>query len=194
MTLILIRHGNASVGIDSLDPPLDELGRAQALATAQALQGSNARRLVVSPLRRTLETAEPIAAELGITPQICNEVAEVFDPTWDVAVRREMIGPLLAGRWGDQNAELRRWRDRVIARLVELAAEETIVVSHFVAINAALGEALGEDRVTAMPLPNTAIARLALRGGRLTVIAPPSVEHLPSDLVSGAKNALIGRP
>ena len=120
MTIYLVRHGLAASGVDDLDPGLAALGLAQARAAAEALRLHGARRLVVSPLRRTRETAEPIANALGLAPEIRNEVAEVFHPSMPSGERQAMIGPFMAGRWADQPEVLRQWRARVVLALLEL--------------------------------------------------------------------------
>lgn len=192
--LYLVRHGRAAAGVEDLDPGLDELGHTQAHAAAQALLSVGARRLVVSPLRRTRETADPIAAALALSPEIRNEVAEVFDPTLAIPDRRAMLGPLLSGRWSEQNDDLRRFRDQVLSALQSFAQtnEPTVVVSHFVAISVAIGAALGDDRVTPAAVPNASITRLELRGGSLTLIEAGGVAHLSGDQVTHAHTARSG--
>lgn len=77
--MILIRHGqsefNAIYSVQRVDPGipdprLTELGRAQAAEAAAALAAQDVRRLIASPYTRTLETAEIIAARLGIAIEI----------------------------------------------------------------------------------------------------------------------------
>src|SRR5688572_16546479 len=116
-TLYLVRHGVAAAGIEDLDPGLSDVGHTQARAAARALSDVGARRLVVSPLRRTRETADPIAIALGLEPEIREAVSEVFDPSLGVAERRSMLAAFLGGLWSEQTPELQRWRDRVIAAL-----------------------------------------------------------------------------
>jgi broad specificity phosphatase PhoE len=192
--LYLVRHGRAAAGVEDLDPGLDDLGHTQARAAATALLDVGARRLVVSPLRRTRETAEPIAKALGLTPEISDEVAEVFDPELAVADRRAMLGPLLSGRWSEQNEALRGFRDRVLAALVSFgqSGEPTIVVSHFVAISVGIGAALGEDRVSPLAVPNASITRVELRAGVLGLIEAGGVAHLSGDQVTHAHTARGG--
>jgi broad specificity phosphatase PhoE len=192
--LYLVRHGRAAAGVEDLDPGLDELGHTQAHAAAQALLHVGARRLVVSPLRRTRETSEPIAAALGLTPEIRHEVAEVFDPELAVADRRALLGPLLGGRWSEQSDALCQFRDRVLSTLVDLAraSEPTIVVSHFVAISVGIGAALGEDRVSPAAVPNASITRLELRGDRLSLVEAGGVAHLSGEQVTHAHTARSG--
>jgi broad specificity phosphatase PhoE len=112
MTLYLVRHGRAEAGIEQLDPGLDEVGKSQAERAAAALSGVRAKRLICSPLRRARETAAPIASALALTPEIREEVAEVFDPAMGVGARRDMLVPLLSGKWSEQPAELVSWRSR----------------------------------------------------------------------------------
>jgi broad specificity phosphatase PhoE len=192
--LYLVRHGRAAAGVEDLDPGLDELGHAQARAAAQALLQVGARRLVVSPLRRTRETAEPFATALGLTPEIRNEVAEVFDPELAVTDRRAMLGPLLSGRWSEQSDALRDFRERVVSTLISLAqtSEPTIVVSHFVAISVGIGAALGEDRVSPAAVPNASITRLEVCKGALSLIEAGGVAHLSDDQVTHAHTARSG--
>ena len=192
--LYLVRHGRAAAGVEDLDPGLDDLGHTQARAAADALVHIAARRLVVSPLRRTRETAEPIATALGLAPEIRDEVAEVFDSELAVADRRALLGPLLSGLWSEQTDELRRFRDRVLSALTSFAQtnEPTIVVSHFVAISVAIGAALGSDRVSPAAVPNASITRLELRNEALTLIEAGSVAHLSDDQVTHAHTARAG--
>jgi broad specificity phosphatase PhoE len=193
MTLLyLVRHGVAAAGIEDLDPGLSDIGNAQASVAAQALAASGARRLVVSPLRRTRETAAPIATALGLAPEIREEVSEVFDPSLTVPERQTMLGAFLGGLWSEQAPELKRWRERVIAALLSLSGEPTIVVSHFVAICAAIGAASGSDRVAPVPVANASITRLAIQDGALTLLEAGSTTHLAADDVTNPLGGLFG--
>jgi broad specificity phosphatase PhoE len=198
MTIYLVRHGLAAAGVADLDPGLAELGHEQARAAAEALRGGNAVRLVVSPLRRTQETAAPIAAALGLAPELRDEVAEVFDPSMPSEQRSAMIGPFMAGRWSDQSAVLRAWRERVIQTLSTLGTEtsaqggDLVVVSHYIAIGVAIGHAIGDDRVVPTPIANCSITSLDVADGAFALIEAASVAHLPKAQVSGIGSALMG--
>lgn len=196
--LFLVRHGLAAAGVEDPDPGLSDVGRRQAELAAEALVGTPFLRLVVSPLRRTRETAEPAARRLGLHPELRREVAEVFDPAMPAEARRAMIGPFMASRWSDQPPHLSAWRERVLGALRELATAagpgNVLVVSHYVAIAAAIGAALGDDRVVPMPVPNCSITVVEVaEGGRFGLRQPPSVSHLPPELVTGLRTALPGR-
>jgi len=198
MAIFLVRHGLAAAGVDDLDPGLDPVGHAQAAATAEALRATNVRRLVVSPLRRTRETAAPIAAALGLDPEIREEVAEVFDPAMPPDERKAMIGPFMAGRWTDQPEALRAWRKRAVSTLIEMGVTEAtsgrdlVVVSHYIAIGVAVGVAMGDDRVVPVPIPNCSIT--VVEAGRLglSLVAAATTAHLTEELVTGLRTALPG--
>ena len=194
MTLYLIRHGLAAAGLDDLDPGLAPLGHQQAEITARALGKLTPARLVVSPLRRTRETAEPFAKAFGLDVEIRDEVAEVFDATLPVEERKAIIGPFMEGNWSDQNETLQAWRQRVIATMVALGEGEgdVIVVSHYIAICAAIGAAIRNDRVVPIKLGNTSITTLDVRGEKLTLGVAGSTEHLALEQVTGIATALPG--
>lgn len=193
MTLYLVRHGRAAAGVEHLDPGLDPVGLSQAEHAAQALLGTGARRLVCSPLRRARETAAPIARALGLVAEIREEVAEVFDPAMPAGARSQMLGPFLSGRWSEQPPGLQAWRTRVLAALVELGREKTIVVSHLVAISAAIGASTGDDRICPCALANASITTLEVTGGQLVLRRPGEVAHLDATEITST-HALSGRP
>ena len=85
MRLLLLRHGeshsNAEPQAVGLPEPqgdrLTERGREQAAAAARALRGCEATRLVSSPMRRALETAEPLGHQLGLDIEVDDEIHEL---------------------------------------------------------------------------------------------------------------------
>ena len=198
MTLYLVRHGLAAAGLDDLDPGLAPLGHEQAAITAQALAGLSPApaRLVVSPLRRTRETAEPIAEAFALDPEVREEVAEVFDPSVPPEERKAIIGPFMDGRWSEQDETLRAWRRRVVATLTALGEGDgdVIVVSHYIAICVAIGEALGDDRVVPVKLGNCSVTTLDVRAGKLALVSAGSTDHLAEAQITGVASALPGGP
>jgi broad specificity phosphatase PhoE len=104
--LCLIRHGrsvwNAQGRIQGCaDPPLDEVGRAQARQLAERLREESVAALYTSPLRRSQETAEIIGQALDL-PVVPDERLKEYDVgdltglTWEQVVEQY---PDVAQRW-----------------------------------------------------------------------------------------------
>jgi len=81
MELYLIRHGqslNNSLPEEERveDPPLTEVGRRQVFHLARWATTAGFTRLISSPFRRTLETAEPIRRSTGLLPEVWVDLHE----------------------------------------------------------------------------------------------------------------------
>ncbi len=107
--LVLVRHGSTQhsaalrfSGRNEL--PLDDAGREQAAALAKRSFGS-VDAVVSSPLVRTVQTAEAIAAPLGLPVEIVDDFVETDFGVWEgltFAEAAEVDGPLL-----------REWQGRI---------------------------------------------------------------------------------
>jgi len=195
MTIYLVRHGLAAAGVTHLDPGLADLGHRQAQAAANALSGVPAKRLNVSALQRTRETAAPISAALSLEREIRNEVSEVFTPEMDAKAREAMIVPFMRGRWPDQPAELIYWRGNVISALGEMASgtpSDLIIVTHYIVIAAAVGQAVGDERVIPVSVPNCSITSLQITRKTFSLVEAASTAHLPPELVTGGSTVTLG--
>lgn len=143
----LVRHGHAAARFDAdRDPGLDDMGRVHAVQVAADLATKGPLPILVSPLRRCRETAEPLEALWSTTAEVDEAVAEVASPTDDLAERGVWLRRAMAGTWSELEEEPRRWRARLLDRLLAVS-DDTVVVTHFIAINAVLGAANGDDRV-----------------------------------------------
>ena len=168
--LYLVRHGKAAAGFgEARDPGLDPVGHQQAAAMAAALAPLGPTPLVVSPMRRTRETAAALEHAWSTAGRIEPRVAEVITPADRERDRGTWIREFMAGTWSAQPAELRAWRAEVLAALAELR-HATVVVSHFVAINAAVGAATGDDRIVAFRPDNCSTTILDARDGALHLV------------------------
>src|ERR1700693_5457546 len=79
--IYMVRHGKAAAGFgEDMDPGLDALGHAQAQAVAQKLSPIGPLPILSSPLRRTQETAVPLAKLWTRAPIIETAVAEIPSP------------------------------------------------------------------------------------------------------------------
>jgi broad specificity phosphatase PhoE len=168
--LYLVRHGKAKAGWDSgYDPGLDELGRQQARAAAEILAPLGPLPIVTSPMARTRETSLALGETWGRTPRIEERVSEIPSPTLDLAARTEWLIRVMGDRWLNLESELQRWRNGVIEALLEID-EDTVIFSHFIAINAAVGKAKGDDRVVVFLPDNGSITIIETGTAGLAVL------------------------
>ena len=147
VTITLIRHGEAAGRwFEAADPGLSDEGRRQADRLAEELGSQVPDALVVSPLRRTRETADALACAWGIEARVDLVVSEIPAPTEDLDERGRWLDSVLSGTWPQMPPAQRVWRDELLDALRRLTTD-TVVVTHFVAINAVIGAATGDDRL-----------------------------------------------
>lgn len=181
MELLLVRHARPrrierEEGV--ADPPLDDVGRAQARALADWLAGERIDTVYASPLRRAVETAAPVADRLGLTLVEHDGVVEwdrdassyipveelkaEGDPAW-AAMRDE--------RWDLLGVDPVAFRRRVVEAVDAIAeshaGQRVAVVCHAGVINAYTGAVLGLDRMLWFEPRYASVSRVLVdRGGR----------------------------
>ncbi len=156
--LYLVRHGRAAAGWNTdPDPGLDDIGKRQAAATAARLQPLGPLAVISSPLRRCQQTADALATPWAVPVVIESGVAEIPSPEGvAMADRVEWLREAMRGEWAALGSRYTGFRDGVVATLLGLTAD-TVVFSHFVAINAAIGAALRDDRLVIRSLDNASV-------------------------------------
>jgi broad specificity phosphatase PhoE len=169
--LVLVRHGRATGGWDDdPNPGLDELGQQQAVAVARRLAAGPPIAIVSSPLRRCRETAAALAktwsAQITIEPRVAELPSPEGVPLND---RVRWLRNACEGTWSELGPLYQSYRDDVAAFLLTLT-DDTIVFSHFVAINAAIGAATEDDRVVIHSLDNTSCTIFEHDGGTLRLV------------------------
>jgi probable phosphoglycerate mutase len=139
--LLIARHGAAAVVAPDAeplglldgynDPPLAASGRAQAAALCARLELERPERIFITDLQRTAESAAPLAAALGIEPEVVPELREVHLGEWEgqyahrVAVGDPHLDRLLAEeRWdvipgAEANDAFRRRVAAGVERLID---------------------------------------------------------------------------
>jgi len=146
-TIYLIRHGQAEAGwSEQRDPGLDDTGRRQAEQAALALSGRGPLPIVVSPLRRARETAHEFEMLWRRPATVESRVAEIPSPSMTLAERGAWLKSLTRQRWQDLDEAIQAWRRAAIQSLLEIS-QDTVVVSHFMIINAVVSWARGEEGV-----------------------------------------------
>jgi broad specificity phosphatase PhoE len=164
--LYLVRHGRATGGWDDdLDPGVDEIGRRQAEDAAERLAPVGPLSIITSPLRRCRETARPLAERWGIEPVVLDAITEIPSPP-DVAFgeRVPWLRRAMAGTWGELGVAYTDFRDGILTALAALD-DDTVAVSHFIAINAVIGAALGDDRLVIRSLDNCSVTVVDIATG-----------------------------
>lgn len=169
--LTLVRHGRATGGWDDHeDPGLDHVGQAQARALARHLEATPPLPMLVSPMRRCRETAAPLAATWGVVPQVEPALTEIPSPEGvPMGERVPWLRKAMESTWTALGRSFTDYRAGVVLRLLACPAD-TLIVSHFVAINAAIGAALGDDRLVIYRLDNTSRTDFDVTAGRLVLV------------------------
>jgi len=173
-TLLLARHGETDWNREHrlqgwADPPLNELGRAQALELAARLEGQRIDAVYASDLRRASETARIVADRLSLPVIEDRSLREVDLGSWSGKLRDDVTG--LTRSDGESRVQL---RERVVAGVLAIAAghpgETLLIVSHGGSLRALETHSTGRDP---RPLANCESFRMRAENGRLELVEPP---------------------
>ncbi len=192
MQLLLIRHAlplRTDHG-QGADPALADAGHVQAKRLPAALARFPISRVVSSPQRRAIQTAEPVASACEKAVEVDERFAE-YDRDMPVYIPVEQIREENPQEWARMaqghlpssvdEAGFRRRVGAAVADVVDEAdPEETVaVVSHGGVINVVLHEILGTRRLLSFPVDYASVTRLLYsRSGEATVAAVNGTEHV----------------
>jgi len=192
MQVLLVRHAlplRSEHGQGS-DPDLSGEGLAQIERLPKALARFPISRVVSSPQRRAVQTAEPVAADRGLTVEIDDRFAE-YDRDLPVYIPVEQIRAEMPEEWArlaqghlpsavDEDAFRARVRAAVDDLVAEADPDDTVAVfSHGGVINVLLHEILGTARLLSFPVDYASITRLLFsRSGQATVAGVNTTEHV----------------
>jgi broad specificity phosphatase PhoE len=175
--IYLVRHGEASAHwTDATDPGLSVLGNEQAHTAARRLAPLGPLAMASSPLRRARETAAPLETAWQTAARIVEAVAEIPSPGISVGERSTWLTRLMQGSWASADSGLHAWRGTLLSFLVGCEAD-IVVFSHYVAINAAVGAALGRDDFAPFQPANGSITIMENDRGRLHLIEKGAAGH-----------------
>lgn len=171
MDIFLVRHGEAAASwAQSSDPGLSELGVKQAGQASELLQprlGAQTQ-LVSSPLARARETAAPLARELD-RPVRLNEAFREIPAPVPLPQRQTWLRQFMQETWDPQPDSLHEWRARGFGQLLELR-EPTVVFTHFLVINALVGQVLERAETLCFWPDNASITHLRHTGQTLELV------------------------
>ena len=181
--IYMIRHGKAAAGWgEDKDPGLDDTGRAQSEKAADGIQALVASPLPVltSPLKRCQETAVPLADRWETTALIDPRVAELPSPMEDLTKRGEWLRSVMSGPWDqavpsqdahpDYGKTLEDWRAGIVTALLG-CTQDTVIFSHFIAINVAVGHATKDNSVLCFKPDNGSITIFETDGKTLSLVS-----------------------
>ena len=194
MELVLIRHAlpvRRELLEGAADPELSEAGHRQARLLADYLAVEAVHAIYASPLRRAVQTAEPLAERLSLPITELDGIAEydrhsneyvpveelkaTNDPRWHQIVNNE---------WPDVTETLDEFADRIHTTLEGVVSahrgQNVAVVCHGGVINAYLARVLRTADTTGFFYPNyTSIHRVvAARTGERQILTINETSHL----------------
>ena len=170
--IYMVRHGQADAAWhESPDPGLSEHGRQQALQVAQQLSHLNYHNIISSPLLRCQQTAQPFATAKNTPISIHQEVSEIPTPS---NIAFEERGPWLqqamAGTWQQLGQQFVDYKNN-IGNFVKNLQHDTVIFSHFIAINAVIGYATSNDNLMVARLDNCSITTFLIDDNKnLTIV------------------------
>ena len=169
--IYLVRHGRAAAGWDTdPDPGLDAHGVRQAELMADRVAPLGPMALVTSPLARCQQTAAVLGDRWGSTAQIEPIVAEIPSPEGiPMGQRVDWLRTAMAGTWSQLGRRYTAFRDGIGTYLRSIEVD-TVVASHFVAINAAIGIATGDDALVIRSLDNCSVSIFDVADGALRLV------------------------
>ena len=172
MDIFLVRHGEAAASWgESPDPGLSDLGQQEAEDAAKLLlqyTGEDTL-LISSPLQRAIETAAPLARELRRRIQEDAAFREIPSPV-PLAQRQAWLRQFMQQQWHEQTEDLNAWRSKALHQLLELR-QPAVIFTHFLVINAVVGQVLGRPETLCCWPANGSITQLRHNGSSLELIA-----------------------
>ena len=111
---------------------------------------------MTSPLRRARDTAAALERAWDTMALVDAALGEVPAPSDDLAERDAWIRQAMGQTWTELGPRYLSWRTMVTELLLRIKVD-TVVVSHFVAINAVIGHATSDDRVMCAAVGNASV-------------------------------------
>lgn len=194
MELLLVRHGlplRREVVDGPADPELSAQGHDQALLLAKYLSSEKISAIYSSPMKRAVQTAQPLSETIGLPIEIVDDVAEYdrlsneYIPIEELrAANDERWQKLLEGGWESDSDTLDEFRDRVVSSLEKLIAQhpsqKVVVACHGGVINQYLAHILGIKTEHGFFYPQyTSVHRIfAAQNGLRSIASLNEIAHL----------------
>jgi 2,3-bisphosphoglycerate-dependent phosphoglycerate mutase len=199
--LFFVRHGESErASLDApfplvdgrSDPALAPEGRKQAELVAARLAATGIDAIYVTPLRRTVETAAPLAARLGLVPEVAAGLIEVGLGEWEGGLFRKMVAehhPTAMRMWAEESFEVipgaeqaasfaARVRDEVGRLAAAHQGQRVAAFTHGGVIGQVMAQASGSRPFAFITADNGSISRLVVSGDRWIVRGFNDIAHL----------------
>lgn len=204
--LILVRHGESEPLVPGRpfplvdghgDPALAPEGEAQAERLADRLVSHQIDAIYVTSLRRTVQTAAPLAARLGLEPIVERDLREVHLGDWEGELYRQRVAEghpiamqmITEERWdvipGAESANSLRERvGGALRRIVAAhAGQRVVVVAHGGVIAEIMAQVADTRRAFAfLGCDNASISHVVSFGDRWILRRFNDTSHLDGDL------------
>jgi len=201
LDLLLVRHGQSEAYVEGKpfplvdghgDPPLSELGRSQALRVRDRLAEAGIDAIYVTTLRRTEQTATPLAERLGLTPAVEPALREVYLGEWEGGLYRKMVAdfhPIAQRMFAEERWDvipgaesLVSFDGRVRAAIGRIAAEHSgqrvAVFTHGGVIGQALALATGSRPFAFNAADNASVSRVIVTSPKWYIRTFNDTAHL----------------
>jgi probable phosphoglycerate mutase len=201
--VVMVRHGASEAAVvgskfplvdGHSDPALSEAGKAQAEMVGKGLGGDEFSGLFVTSLRRTQETAAPLAAATGLEPVVIGELREVYlgdfeggeyriragrgDPIIQQVFAEERWDAIPNGEsWGDFGARVTAGIEQIVAAVG--ANTTAVAVLHGAVIGQLCRQATASRPFAFVHSDNCSISRLVVfEDGRWLLRSFNDISHL----------------
>tara|TARA_B100000965_G_scaffold276856_1_gene234657 strand:+ start:527 stop:1117 length:591 start_codon:yes stop_codon:yes gene_type:complete len=182
--IYLVRHGEATEGWTSQDPSLSELGKSQAQSLMTVMDSVvdessiNNTNVLSSPLKRCKETASLALQKKYLEIVINDNFRELPSPTLDLEKRVNWLRRILPLTWSellkdketiDSGVNFNQWKKNIMSNIYSLK-KDTIIFTHFVVINAVIGEILKSNKIINFQPANCSITEISKINGKLKIV------------------------
>jgi 2,3-bisphosphoglycerate-dependent phosphoglycerate mutase len=198
--ILLVRHGESQPAYPGspfpltdgrADPELAPEGAEQAERVARRLAGQRIDAIYVTSLRRTVQTAQPLARRLGLVPNVERQLREVGLGDWETSYRQKVAenGALVQrivteGRWdvipgAEPAAEFAaRVRGAIERMAVDRPGQRLAVFTHGGVIGQAMALASGSRVFAFIGADNGSVSHLVIAGSQWIIRGFNDTAHL----------------
>ena len=203
--IFLVRHGESAAARTSqpfslidgqADPDLAPEGRDHAERVGRRLAGERIDALYVTTLRRTVQTAAPLAAKLGLTPAVEADLREVHLGDWEGGLFRKLTTenhPIAQRMWEEQRWDVvpgaepgHVFADRISRAIGRIAAahsdQRVAVFTHGGVIGQVFAHAAGSQAFAMLGADNGSISHIVVTGDTWIVRRFNDTAHLAAPL------------